>query len=718
MKKLLVVFTIVFANTAFCAEWYPYSGTSHGYLYVDLGLSVNWATKNLGAGVPSEYGNFFSWGDGLYTKDEYSWSTYRLCNQTWKSMMKYCFSSEYGTVDSISVLEMENDPVWLNIHFGTKDTVWRSPTIEEWKELLDTNNCKWTATSMNGKKGYKVTSKKFGYTNNWIFLPFTGTYNGSIHYEPDTVGLYWSSTVYQTMSNNAFCAYIGYGMYTTSIYFRYYGFPVRGVFTNQANRKDVIIYHGSEKLYETQSESLGGLHPKAFNHKIKSHTFENGIGTIIFEGEIDTIGKKAFYKCNNVSQIHLPNSVTYIGDNAFGGCYLLDSINIPQGVNYIGENAFSSCYPLRTIDIPEGIDSLRNNTFSACTTLVEIVIPKSVKYLGDNLFSGCTNIDTVIFKSSNILEHIGAGSFAYCSKIKHISLPYSVNYIGDGAFVGCSLMEDIAIPNNVSYIGVRAFRDCHHLVSINLPYNIDSIASETFMYCTRLESMTIPSNVYRIGDDAFYSCTNLTSIDIPNSVTSIGRFAFNCCSLLVDLNIPEHLEYISDGTFFGCKGIKYLSLPNSIKSIGWSSFSNCMGLDSIALSDSLTTIGESAFSSCSSLLRINFPASLTNIGLGAFAWDTYLSSITCDAITPPSLGLVVFQEVNKQIPLYVPEESINAYKAADQWKDFLVQAKKPQTSIEEICAPSYHTSVKVIDNNLMYIVIDGNKYTITGTPIQ
>lgn len=149
---------------------------------VDLGLSVKWASFNVGASSPEEYGDYFAWGE-TEPKSTYSRITYKWCNGSSTSMTKYCTSSSFGTVDGKTILDLADDAAHVN--WGGN---WRMPTKAEQDELRNTNNCTWTWTTQNGVNGYKVTSKKNG---NSIFLPAAGS---SLGYAGSS-GYYWSSSL-------------------------------------------------------------------------------------------------------------------------------------------------------------------------------------------------------------------------------------------------------------------------------------------------------------------------------------------------------------------------------------------------------------------------------------------------------------------------------------------------------------------------------------------
>ena len=149
---------------------------------------------------------------------------------------------------------------------------------------------------------------------------------------------------------------------------------------------------------------------------------------------------------------------------------------------------------------------------------------------------------------------------------------------------------------------------------------------------------------------AFSGCSALTSVTIPNSVTIIGGFAFRGCSALTSVNIPNSVTTIEDWAFSGCSALTSVTIPNSVTTIGSEAFSECTNLQKINIGNSVETIGTSAFENCTSITQIS-----------------------SEAVVPPTCGLNVFANINKSnCKLIVPKNSLDAYKQADQWKDFLL----------------------------------------------
>lgn len=154
---------------------------------VDLGLSVKWATCNLGAVNPEDYGDYYAWGE-LETKTSYSWSKYEWCNGSKSSLTKYNTNSSYRTVDNKTQLDLQDDVVY--VLSGGK---WRIPTLDEAIELI--NDCSWQKTTVNGVSVFRVTSKIAGYTDASIIIPIAGYYSDSQMTHRGNYGLYWTSSL-------------------------------------------------------------------------------------------------------------------------------------------------------------------------------------------------------------------------------------------------------------------------------------------------------------------------------------------------------------------------------------------------------------------------------------------------------------------------------------------------------------------------------------------
>ena len=198
------------------------SGLEFNHEYINLGLSVKWATCNIGANNPEECGNYFAWGETCQ-KENYDWTTYKYCNGYENTLTKYNTNSYYGNNDFIDnkiILEPEDDAAHVN--WGGK---WRMPTKEEQYELL--SKCTWSKTVKNGIGGFLVTSKVEGYTDRCIFLPFAGHFFASLSSVGEE-GKYWSSSL-DTYPSGATFLSLNKNTIGPTTQVRFLGFSIRPV---------------------------------------------------------------------------------------------------------------------------------------------------------------------------------------------------------------------------------------------------------------------------------------------------------------------------------------------------------------------------------------------------------------------------------------------------------------------------------------------------------
>ena len=199
--------------------------TADDYVYVDLGLPSGtlWATCNVGANSPEDYGDYFAWGE-TQPKDYYDWSTYQYCMGSDNTLTKYCNDASYGYngfTDNLTTLLPEDDAATANWGNG-----WRMPTQEEWQELYDNTTVTWT--TQNGVNGRLFTASN----GNSLFLPAAGfRWDGELYYAGSR-GEYWSSSLFTGLPGGAWDLYFGSGYSYVSSSYRYYGFSVRPVLEN------------------------------------------------------------------------------------------------------------------------------------------------------------------------------------------------------------------------------------------------------------------------------------------------------------------------------------------------------------------------------------------------------------------------------------------------------------------------------------------------------
>ena len=306
---------------------------------------------------------------------------------------------------------------------------------------------------------------------------------------------------------------------------------INGLVMTQSTDKEVVIernhiqpmtaftadFHIPEtwKIYYTATQKVERYDKTVFGATYLSNVWdsETGEGVITFDGDVTTIGEDAFYNCDNLTSVNIPDSVTTIGDDAFHDCDSLTSVTIPDSVTTIGDEVFFGCYSLTSVTIGNSVTTIGERAFSDCINLKEF----KGKFAADS--GRCLIIDGVL------------NAFAIDCGVTQYTIPDSVTTIGRAAFMWCRSLTSVTIPDSVTNIGNNAFYRCESLTSVNIPDSVTTIGDWAFSYCKSLTSVTIPDSVTTIRKHAFYYCESLTRVTIPDSVTTIGNWAFYCESL-------------------------------------------------------------------------------------------------------------------------------------------------------------------------------------------
>ena len=366
-----------------------------------------------------------------------------------------------------------------------------------------------------------------------------------------------------------------------------------------------------------------------FNLKVNKETGELKLSIGEWETEYTDLSNKITYTTTDGKALEFSDWNAYDDDvDIFGAQIVSNNYSNGQGV----------------ITFDGGISTIGNRAFGGCSNLTSIDIPTGVTQIGVYAFGGCSNLSSIYIPAGVI--QIGEGAFRDCKNLSSIDIPAGLTQIGDGAFSSCRSLSSIIIPDGVTQIGHHAFDGCSNLSSIDLPAGLTQIEEYAFSSCLSLSSIIIPDGVTQIGEYTFGNCFNLSSIIIPDGVTQIGNGAFSYCYGLMSIDIPA-----------------------GVTQIGEYAFSHCYGLLGINIPDGVTLIGDSAFYG-SGLTSIILPASIERINYQAFGGCNDLITFGCKAVNPPSFGVQVFDSCDKLEVINVPMASVDAYKAADGWKDY------------------------------------------------
>lgn len=386
-----------------------------------------------------------------------------------------------------------------------------------------------------------------------------------------------------------------------------------------------------------------------------------------------------------LQEVTLPYTLQSISTSAFQYCTGLTQVNIPSGVTTIGGSAFSGCWSLSSIDIPSGVTSLGSYTCQYCNSLSSVTIPNSVARIGSYCFERCTGLTSVI---------IGSG----------------VTYIDRAAFWGCSGLTSITClattpptlydPSDTDvftftndcpiYVPCEAYdryRSAGGWSSLgNRIQPIDTTCRETRWIesgytCDGCDKTPTEVEQVRYGTRGTWTNTgNQRTGQVEHDSTSCGcGMKFNVAysdgtsySATCDNDILKESDvYYPYGSTTAMSLVVSIEINGDcVKRINSSALYGAKNLSSVTMSEGITKIDSSSFAYCSgsSFTTVDIPSTVTSIGSNAFLHCKAMSTVICRAVTPPTLGnYSVFSDQASGRKIYVPAESVSAYKSDGKW---------------------------------------------------
>lgn len=492
-----------------------------------------------------------------------------------------------------------------------------------------------------------------------------------------------------------------------------------------------------------------GFYTPSLTYDLRTGAGCNRVTTSIrLPKHLESIGRLAFSRFYNITEIVIPDSVVEIGESAFMGAPHLTKIVLPKGLKVLERQSFAYTAPDEII-LPQGLEIIEVSAFATAqagihsvrSNVSEVIIPDSVASIDTSAFKNRENLKTVVM-SKNI-EYIGSGVFSGTAWYEAqpegyicfgdilyeykgdfpegsiVTIPSFIKKISEKAFEQTKGLKKIIIPEGVILNGDRIFIGCSSLEEAVLPSDLKELPEGTF-YNTGLKSITLPDGLEVIGKSALGSNRSLKSITLPDSLKVIGSNALSGSYSLNSITLPDGLEIIGSNAFYH-SGLTEIVIPDSVTTIDQSAFYNCVDLLSIALGKGLQNIEQDAFKDCVALFEVyNLSAleitsgSKDNGGVGYYAKDIYDTLSAASKIERASDGYVFYNDDG--------EYSLIAYDAdkkevvlPEEYKGksyAIASAFYYKTTLEKIVIPNSITSLPAdIFNgsiNLKEVVLPGS----------
>lgn len=526
--------------------------------------------------------------------------------------------------------------------------------------------------------------------------------------------------------------------------------------------EDGVLFNKNKTILRQFPQGRGGIYtvPESVT-ELSGIAFNacSGLKEINLPNSLQIINSSAFSGCTGLKKIELPESLTQAHGGIFSGCTNLYSAVCHAAVPPTLSTQGYFVKPVVPLYVPAAsVDAYKatkwGEVFSDIRSIDDMPTPlatgaefeyeyegQTVKYVvidGDAL-----TVETKSNRGNNCsgklvlpanprdengviydLVRVGESSFRE-NDITEVEIPESVTEVGYQAFGECASLISVKLPENLTELKAGTFDRCSSLTSINIPNSVTIIEREVFSECEELSSITLPESLQELEPTAFTGCVNLSeyrvaegntnfstedgvlfnsdkttivsypngkaqgAYTIPGTVTNIGGRAFYACTNVTSIEIPESVEEIGYGAFAKCI-LKSVDVPNSVKTIG-DAFAQCIFLKDVTLGENVTSVHSSAFEKCESL-----------------------RNFTCKATTPPTYVMGNFYEWGdpEKTVLYVPEESIAAYKEDQYWGQLFTNIVAIGTEVpEEVNENEFEYTYE--EQTLNYTIISAEEKTVS-----
>lgn len=423
-------------------------------------------------------------------------------------------------------------------------------------------------------------------------------------------------------------------------------------------------------------------------------TFEKGLATAnhaVSESKLETLeytdlSKLEFFRVENCGQIapfeklksiyqtdgNMLRDIRVVGFDYNGASEDIDMLaNLAEDKDKDGQphsynGIDSSGVPnAELLPVIEGSVTVAGNAYEDAVNKVKSYFPSVSLTVNGDLYFRFADAEV----NRIIAENWGDGVGTTTEEIKNIT-------VLNGKFTGNTNIRNFDELQNFERLDLSpngSFRECANLVSAKLPEHVKIIGENSFYRCTSLTNINLPSSLTELRLNCFAYVPARFNIDLPN-LEKLEQSSFTSSGVETVTNLGKITNIDNGNTNYGvfnnCGNLTSVILPSTLKHLGDYTFYKCLKLTNVVIAEGLSTIGLTTFAYCP-FTKIELPSTITGIKDYCFSQCTNLSIVKIRAVVPPTLGGdKVFNNTNAGLKIYVPDDSVEAYKTATNWSAY------------------------------------------------